>query len=88
MQKPKFLNRFKKDFKKYQHHQEIINELDKVISLLLVQKKLPEKYKDHALSGEYAGFRECHIKPDTLRIYNLDREVLYLVRIGSHSELF
>lgn len=88
MLKPKLQSRFKKDFKKYQHKQTILDELDQVIDLLRAQKKLPEKYKDHSLSGDYIGFRECHIKPDVLLIYDSDKEFLYLVRLGSHSELF
>lgn len=51
-------------------------------------KKLPEKYRDHSLAGDYHGYRECHIKPDVLLIYRTDEQCLYLARIGSHSELF
>jgi len=43
---------------------------------------------DHALTGDYFGFRECHVKPDVLLVYDVDAEYLYLVRLGSHSELF
>jgi len=59
-----------------------------VVGLLRNKKKLPEKYKDHALTGDYFGFRECHVKPDVLLVYDVDAEYLYLVRLGSHSELF
>lgn len=53
-------------------------------------KNLPLKYKDHALIGNYANTRECHIQPDWLLIYRIDEEqkVLHLIRTGSHSELF
>ncbi|MBA3722086.1 MAG: type II toxin-antitoxin system YafQ family toxin [Parachlamydiaceae bacterium] len=85
---PKLNSRFKKDFKKYQHNQTIIDELDKIIGLLRDKKKLPEKYKDHALSGDYVGFRECHVKPDVLLVYDFDDKFIYLIRLGSHSELF
>ena len=67
---PKLHNRFKKDFKKYQNKQVVIDELDKVVNLLRFKKKLPKKYKDHVLSGDYIGFRECHIKPDVLLVYD------------------
>ncbi len=70
MLSPKPSSRFKKDFKKYLYSQTIIDELDKVIDILLNKRRLPEKYKDHALSGEYVGFRECHVKPDLLLIYD------------------
>lgn len=51
---------------------------------------MPEKNKDHSLSGDYIGCRECHITPDWLLIYEIyDRElILYLTRTGSHSDLF
>lgn len=76
--------------KKYQHNRLVHNELDAVINLLRIRKKLPEKYKDHALVGDYVGMRECHIKPDVLLIYWIDEtgQNLYLERLGSHSNLF
>lgn len=85
----KFVSRFKKDIKKYQYQISVLDELDVVIKLLLMKKK-PEKYRDHSLSGDYIGLRECHIKPDVLLVYWIDVEnqILYLERIGSHSELF
>jgi len=52
--------------------------------------RLPEKYVDHSLGGQYKGMRECHLKPDALLIYSVSEksQTLYLERIGSHSELF
>ena len=66
-----------------------INLLDVVIDTLRQGKKLNEKYKDHALTGNYAGFRECHIKPDWLLIYLIEDGVLTLTCIdtGSLSDL-
>ena len=66
-----------------------INLLDVVIDTLRKGEKLNEKYKDHALTGNYAGFRECHIKPDWLLIYLIEDGVLTLTCIdtGSHSDL-
>ena len=57
---------------------------------LLAEKVLAPKYKDHTLSGNYRNYRECHIKPDLLLIYKIERAelVLYAVHIGSHSDLF
>lgn len=57
---------------------------------LLSEKPLDERFRDHALTGNYSGFRECHIKPDWLFIYKTDGERLVLVaaRTGSHSDLF
>ena len=50
--------------------------------------ELPTKYRDHDLVGGFVEYRECHIKSDVLLVYKVNKEVLYLHRIGSHSELF
>lgn len=67
-----------------------LKEIEKVIDLLILGKKLPIKYKDHELNGEFIGYRECHIKSDLLLIYKIEKEnlILVLVDIGSHSQLF
>lgn len=62
--------------------------LQEVIKSLLKQEVLSRKLCDHPLSGNWAGHRECHVKPDILLIYKVDDEYLYLERVGSHSELF
>ena len=64
--------------------------LKDVLNILVEQKPLPEKYKDHGLSGNYAGYRECHIESDWLLIYKIfaDKLVLALTRTGTHSDLF
>lgn len=62
--------------------------LIEVLYLLLNDKPLPQQYKDHELIGNWKGFRECHIKPDLLLIYRKNDDLLQLVRLGSHSELF
>jgi mRNA interferase YafQ len=84
----RFSTRFKRDLKRYKHRKEVIKEFNEVLKLLLAGKKLPEKYNDHDLSGNYLNYRECHVKPDVLLIYKADEQLLYLQRIGSHSELF
>lgn len=57
--------------------------------MVVYHKALPEKNLDHGLSGEWNGYRECHIKPDLLLIYKKpDQFTLRLARLGSHSELF
>ena len=64
--------------------------LTEVVDTLASQQSLPEKYRDHPLTGSYADFRECHIKPDWLLIYRIDNEdlLLFLFRTGTHSDLF
>ncbi len=81
---------FRKDYKKLVKRGYDTRLLAEVIGLLAAEKPLPEKYCDHSLRGRYAGFRECHIAPDWLLIYQIDGEelLLYLTRTGSHSDLF
>ena len=81
---------FKKDLKKAQKRGYNLDLLAEVIRILANGETLPEKNKDHALSGEYSGCRECHILPDWLLIYEIANEelILYLTRTGTHSDLF
>ncbi len=67
-----------------------MSEIDFAINTLASGKKLADKYHDHKLTGEYSLYRECHIRPDLLLIYQIKEEVLILVliNIGSHSSLF
>lgn len=67
-----------------------IDKLFDVISTIAEGKKLDEKYRDHNLSGDYAGCRECHVEPDWLLIYEVMENILVLMlyRVGTHSELF
>lgn len=67
-----------------------ITDIDYVVNTLASGKTLPLKHKDHKLYGEYDGYRECHIKPDLLLIYKIDKNILILILldIGSHSDLF
>jgi mRNA interferase YafQ len=77
---------FKRDFKK---HGAIETSLIEVLYKLLNDESLPSKYRDHALTGDWEGFRECHVKPDLLLIYQQNEKMeLVLARLGSHSELF
>ena len=85
-----FTARFKKDLKLVQKQGKDLGKLFAVVESLSNDEKLDAKHRDHELAGEYDGFRECHIEPDWLLIYrkNGDRIILYLVRTGSHSDLF
>lgn len=86
----KYETGFKKDYKRIVKRGYDISLLEEVIDLLANKIPLPKKYKDHGLSGNYVGFRECHITPDWLLIYEIDDSelILYLTRTGSHSDLF
>ena len=83
-------NQFRKDLKLARKRGLKIERLKEVVNILAEQKKLEDKYRDHGLSGEYKGFRECHIDPDWLLVYRIDEDVLelFLFRTGSHSDLF
>ena len=85
-----YTNQFKKDFKKAKKQGKNLEKLKEVLVLLQEQQILTQKYKDHVLTGNYIGTRECHIEPDWLLIYKIDGDklILTLARIGSHSELF
>lgn len=85
---PVFTNKYKKDLEKSKKQGRDIEELKKVIELLINGKSLPQKYKDHKLSGNYKDCRECHIKSDWLLIYTITDKELILERISTHSELF
>ena len=86
----KYHTMFKKDFKKIKKRGYDISRLEKIVQLLANEVPLPEQFKDHNLSGNYNGFRECHIAPDWLLIYQVNNNELVLVlsRTGSHSDLF
>ncbi len=83
-------NRFKKDLKLASKRGYNLDLLDEVVEKLANQQKLEERYRDHDLSGNYAGFRECHIQPDWLLVYRIDGDavLLFLSRTGTHSDLF
>ncbi len=84
-----YTNQFKKDFKKIAKMSIIdIVEVGHVIKQLQLKEILDNKYADHALSGNWQGYRDCHIKPDLVLIYKVDDFSLKLARIGTHSEVF
>jgi len=79
---------FRRDLKLAKKRRKDTGKLSEIILLLIDGKPLPARYKDHQLSGEWSHYRECHIEPDWLLIYKLDGNDLYLVRTGTHSDLF
>ena len=86
----KFTTAYKKSYKFMKKRGLDLTLLDDVVDDLRQGKTLDEKYKDHILKGDYAGFHECHIKPDWLLIYLIEDDVLTLTLVdtGSHSDLF
>ena len=83
-------SQFKKDYKKAKKRGFNMGELQAVLEKLCAEAPLEERHRDHALVGAYAGFRECHIRPDWLLIYAIDKGELVLTasRTGTHSDLF
>lgn len=85
----KISRQFKKDLKRYQNNPKQIAQLKEVLLKLKENGIVPKEYKPHMLLGEYSGYMECHIESDTLLIWLDETEnVIKLIRLGSHSELF
>ena len=82
--------RFKRDYKLAQKRGYDMSLLKEVIDILACGEQLPQKYCDHFLSGDYNGYRECHIQPDWLLIYRIEKDLLILglTRTGTHNDLF
>lgn len=83
--------RFKKDYKREargRYRATLDSDLVAVVTLLAADAPLPDRHRDHALTGDWADHRDCHVRPDLMLIYRKpDEEMLDLVRLGSHSEL-
>ena len=86
----KYQTAFKRDYKRIKKRGYNLRLLEDVIALLAQEQELPPAYRDHALTGDYSGCRECHIAPDWLLVYEVlhDELLLYLTRTGTHSDLF
>lgn len=82
--------KFRKDYKRIKKRGYALSLLENVLDTLQREETLDQKYKDHALVGNYIGFRECHIQSDWLLIYAINTSELILAasRTGTHSDLF
>lgn len=90
MYKIAYTNRMKRDAKLMQKRGKDMTKLVAVLDLFVSGKELPAKYKDHQLTGKLHDFRECHIEPDWLLMYQIfeDELILSATATGSHSDLF
>ena len=89
MKRIKRTSQFKKDLKRYQNDKKKLQALVKTINMLANDEPLPNEMYPHHLTGQYASYMECHIGPDYLLIwYDEASNILKLIRLGSHSELF
>ena len=80
--------RFRRDVKRLRRQIFDLSKLESVVSALVAEEQLDQRYRDHALVGNWIGFRECHIHPDWLLIYRIESDELQLARTGSHAELY
>ena len=83
-------NRFRKDLKLAAKRGCDLALLNSIVDRLAQGETLPAKHREHSLTGDYIGFRECHIQPDWLLIYRTEEEalMLFLMRTGTHADLF
>ena len=88
MRTPISSTQFRRDVKLAQRRGKDMQKLREIILLLMEGDPLPLRYKDHPLGGEWIRYRDCHIEPDWLLIYKIEEDDLYLVRTGTHSDLF
>lgn len=80
-------SRYKKDLKRYAHDLGKMKALYKILKLLAEEKPIPQEHKPHYLKGNYKGCMECHVENDFLLVW-IDGDLVELVRLGAHSELF
>jgi mRNA interferase YafQ len=89
MREVNFTTTFRRDYKRLsKSSQADLSLLEEVVARLANDFPLETRHRDHALTGNWAGYRECHVKPDWLLIYKLSPGQLFLARSGSHAELF
>jgi mRNA interferase YafQ len=83
-----YCNKFKKNLDLMVRRGKDPEKIKQIIIALVNEQPLAPKQRDHALSGSFSGFRDCHIEPDWLMIYRIENGTLYLERTGTHSDLF
>lgn len=79
---------FKRDAKRAEKQGKDMTKLRTLLTLLIEEKPLPARYKDHQLKGDWNSYRDAHIEPDWLLIYRVAGKELQLVRTGTHADLF
>lgn len=89
MKKLKPTSQYKKDYKKFRNNPSKVEKLLHILEYLKNEQPIPQKYSPHFLKGNYSGHMECHIEDDFLLIWlDPNTDLIKLVRLGSHSELF
>jgi mRNA interferase YafQ len=87
---PQETTRFRRDLRRMRRRGKDVQKLQAIVRLLVQEQPLAPRHRDHPLGGDWLGYRDCHIEPDWLLIYKIDREkaTLTLARTGTHSDLF
>jgi mRNA interferase YafQ len=85
---PAYSGQFRRDTKRMQKRGKDMAKLRAVVQLILSGEPLPERLRDHALSGDWSKHRDCHIEPDWLLVYRIVGEEVRFERTGTHSDLF
>jgi mRNA interferase YafQ len=80
--------RSKKDWKRATRRGKDLDTLDTLMRRLANEEQLEPRFRDHKLSGDWQGFRECHVEPDWLLIYRIEGDEITFVRTGTHADLF
>ena len=88
MRVPVFSGQFRRDTKRAEKRGKDMEKLREVVRLLLAGEPLPPRLKDRPLTGDWTGYRDCHIEPDWLLIYHLTDDEVHFERTGTHSDLF
>ena len=88
MFKIEYSTRMKRDIKRMEKRGKDMKKLINVLNLLSLGEPLPKQYRDHALTGNWKGTRECHIEPDWLLVYYYMEGIIVFARTGTHSDLF
>ena len=88
MRTPSYTRQFERDVKRMRKRGQDLQKLGSVLSSLIAEEQLDERYQDHVLMGNYKGRRECHLEPDWLLVYKLASDEIVFERTGTHSDLF
>jgi mRNA interferase YafQ len=88
LRSPAYSGQFRRDTKRMQKRGKDMSKLRAVVQLILSGEPLPERLRDHALTGDWSKHRDCHIEPDWLLVYRIAGEEVRFERTGTHSDLF
>jgi len=88
MRSPSYTTQFERELRLLQRRGKDIEKLKEILTALINQEPLAERYRDHPLKGNFKDRRECHVEPDWLLIYKLNNDEIIFERTGRHSDLF